>query len=109
MGTKTKGENGLGAAKYRDAGKRGGRKGNCPPPPFLSISYPYSNQGADYFHHTTTCPSDCLEGAAALKYIQQKRGMHRTVWSCTMGRIISQEVFLLAYNDRTYLKGRIIS
>ena len=32
VGTKTKGENGLGAAKYRDAGKRGGRKGNCPPP-----------------------------------------------------------------------------
>ena len=32
VSTKTKGENGLGAAKYRDAGKRGGRKGNSPPP-----------------------------------------------------------------------------
>ena len=53
VGTKTKGENGLGAAKYRDAGKRGGRKGNCPPPVFvnqLSLFQPGGRLFPSYYY-----------------------------------------------------------
>ena len=87
MGTKTKGENGLGAAKYRDAGKGGGGQGGqlYPPPLSFGQSIPI-HLGADYAHQTTTYPPPPPQFFGRCAYIQQKRGMHRTVWSCTMSR-----------------------
>ena len=50
---------------YRDAA-RGGAGGAAAPPDFGRSVNPISTRGADYAHHSTTCPPGFLTLAASL-------------------------------------------
>ena len=45
----------------RDGRRNWGAEGHLPPPQSKKVSYPYSNQGADYTHHITTYPTGFLD------------------------------------------------